>query len=137
MFFVKLDFDLIIVQNGQFSSKEAQLLNAKNVSVFLQRRSSILRKGSLISRLKTRLQATGPPCYLVGPFHFVRNDLNLLKYKYRGFIRRHPRFSCPSLEEARWSSEDACLTAIGSPCWLVCSFQLAGNNTTHLNLIQN
>ena len=54
MFFVKLDFDLMIVQKkasdletrDSVRSIEATL---KRVSVFLKRRSSILRKGSFIS----------------------------------------------------------------------------------------
>ena len=54
MFFVKLDFDLIIVQKkasdletrGSVRSIEGTL---KRVSVFLKRRSSLLRKGSFIS----------------------------------------------------------------------------------------
>ena len=41
---------------------------------------------------------------------------------------QHSRFLWPSVEEARSSSEDACWTAMSSPCWLVCSFHLAGND---------
>jgi len=48
------------------------------------------------------------------------------KIKSRVKFGQHSWFPCPSLEEARSSSEDACLTAMNLPWWLVCLFHLVG-----------
>ena len=50
MFFVKLDFDLIIFSPKCLVLLDRGLVILKRVSIFLKRSSSILRKGSLISR---------------------------------------------------------------------------------------
>ena len=70
------------------------------------------------------LRATGSPCQLVGPFHFIRNDLNIYfsateivrfySVGIYGFLVHPSKRLIRQLEDI-----DACFTAMGSPCWLV------------------
>ena len=66
MFFVKLDFDLIIFSPKCLVLLDRGLVILKRVSIFLKRSSSILRKGSLISRRRV-FASNGSPllacCY--------------------------------------------------------------------------
>ena len=93
MFFIKLDFDLIIVQNAQFSSKEAQLRSIEAQLLFSYSQKSLrFPQKTLIhsqERFKVRVFASNGFAMLAC-WSFPLRTKRLQrggKYKQRSFIR--------------------------------------------------
>ena len=81
----------IHVQNAQFSSKEAQFRSIEAQLLSKESPFSSIDAHPFLGKVHSSpehacLQARGLPCQLVGPFHFVRNNVKLVKNINRGIL---------------------------------------------------